>query len=223
VTPPDSSPEAPYRGFAAYRLPSGRHGISPAKVAENQRWRLIGAAAEAMAESGYGRVSTQEITDRAGVSSSTYYAHFENRDACLLAAFEMVADSLDQAVLASCRSDLTSRRRVAAAVESVIASISAEPALTALLGVDLQAGVPAVGAARVRLVRRLAALLVEAGQGDDGFAAPRRQLTAECLVGGALAIVSAGLLAEAARSPAEVAAELGDLLMACYPADVSPS
>jgi len=33
-------------GFASFHLPRGRHGLTPELVAENQRWRLIGASSE---------------------------------------------------------------------------------------------------------------------------------------------------------------------------------
>ena len=41
------------RPFAEHRLPPGHHGLTPETVAENQRWRLLGAVAEELAERGH--------------------------------------------------------------------------------------------------------------------------------------------------------------------------
>jgi hypothetical protein len=57
----EGTPEQESRAFAAYRLPSGRHHIPPELVAENQRWRLLGAAAEVLAERGYAHTKTADI------------------------------------------------------------------------------------------------------------------------------------------------------------------
>ena len=76
------------RAFSEFRLPPGRHGISPEDVAENQRWRLLGAAAEVLAESGYVQTTSTRVSKHAGVSPATFYQHFENIGECLLAAYE---------------------------------------------------------------------------------------------------------------------------------------
>ncbi len=70
------------------RLPPGRHGIPADLVRAHQRLRLLEAAAAAVAEQGYGRVTAARVTELAGVSSRTFYQHFEDLWACLLAAYE---------------------------------------------------------------------------------------------------------------------------------------
>jgi AcrR family transcriptional regulator len=195
-----------HRPFAVYRLPRGRHGLPAATVAENQRWRLLGAATEVLAECGYGKISTHAIAARAGVSRSTYYEHFENCDACLLAAFTVTAESLDGAVRVACAPRSDERGRVIAAVAAVLAIFGSEPSLLSLFDAGLQAGVPAVGAVRAELIRNLATALAGAGPAPPPS-------SAEYLIGGALAIVSSGLLVGDARPPTAIAAELTGLLI----------
>jgi Bacterial regulatory proteins, tetR family len=76
----------------AVRLPPGRHGLPADLVRAHQRHRLLEAAAKALADEGYGRITAARVTELAGVSSRTFYQHFEDLWACLLAAYETEGD-----------------------------------------------------------------------------------------------------------------------------------
>src|SRR5687768_11081053 len=54
--------------------------------APSQRARMLEAITRAVAEKGYARVTVADIVGMAGVSRRTFYEHFEDREACLLAA-----------------------------------------------------------------------------------------------------------------------------------------
>jgi AcrR family transcriptional regulator len=69
------------------RLPSGRHRLTRAAVAQSQRGRLLFAIAQVVAEKGYAAATVADIVDRASVSRSTFYEQFEDKEACFLAAF----------------------------------------------------------------------------------------------------------------------------------------
>ena len=85
------------------RLPPGRHGIPADLVRAHQRLRLLEAAATAVAEQGYGRITAARVTELAGVSSRTFYQHFEDLWACLLAAYETEASRLCEGIEAHAR------------------------------------------------------------------------------------------------------------------------
>ena len=91
------------RAFSEFRLPPGRHGIPPEEVAANQRWRLLGAAAEVLAESGHVRTTSTRVSKHAGVSPATFYQHFENVGECLLASYEAAVDCVWEIVSEACR------------------------------------------------------------------------------------------------------------------------
>jgi AcrR family transcriptional regulator len=181
--------------LSAFQLPRGRHGIPPEQVAESQRWRLLGAAAEVLAERGYARTKTSDIAAKAGVSRGTYYKHFENLPDCLLAAYEMAADCVYDLAGTALGGQGEWGARLRTALGEVLTFLAEEPALAHLLGPEVAAGVPAIAAARERLVGRLVGVGVE-----------RRPLE------GALALVSEQVAAGETNRLPELAPQLTELI-----------
>ena len=72
------------------RLPPGRHGLPRVFVAENQRERLLNGVVEAVAEHGYNATTIAGIVAAARISRRTFYEHFEGKQDCFLAAYEMI-------------------------------------------------------------------------------------------------------------------------------------
>lgn len=69
-------------------LPSGTAGLAPAVVAASQRQRLIHGVTIAVADKGFAAATIADVTERAGVSKKTFYAHFTDKTACFLAAYD---------------------------------------------------------------------------------------------------------------------------------------
>ncbi|XVQ09459.1 TetR/AcrR family transcriptional regulator [Spirillospora sp. CA-255316] len=90
-------PESPPR-----RLPRGRHALAPEEVRRIQRARLCAAMAEVMAEKGYVSTSVADVLQRAGVSRQSFYALFDSKLDCFMAAFgcagELLLDRLVEVV-----------------------------------------------------------------------------------------------------------------------------
>jgi AcrR family transcriptional regulator len=74
----------------AQPLPKGRHGLSRAFIASNQRERLLDAIANVVAEKGYASTRVADITDYAGVSRKTFYEQFTDKEQCFLAAYDAI-------------------------------------------------------------------------------------------------------------------------------------
>jgi AcrR family transcriptional regulator len=199
-------------------LPPGRHGIPPEQVAENQRWRLLGAAAEVLAERGYAHTRSADIARRAAVSSATFYENFENVDACLLAAHRMAAECVCGLVSGGCESAPPTEwpARLHSAVDAVLKLIASEPALASLLGPAAPAAALSIAAARDGLIERLAAFLY-GGRALRGEAIPELLPDIELrLIAGAIGLVSDRVRdGEAERLP-ELAAELAAILLIPY-------
>jgi AcrR family transcriptional regulator len=76
------------------RPPQAPPGAAAPTQKPSQRERLLDAMIELSAHSGHQHVSIAEVSSRAGVSSATFYEQFENKEACLLAAYAAAAERL---------------------------------------------------------------------------------------------------------------------------------
>jgi AcrR family transcriptional regulator len=206
-----------HRAFQEFRLPPGRHGLSPEEVAENQRWRLLGAAAEVLAEQGHVNTTSTRVSKRAGVSPATFYQHFENIGQCLLAAYEAAAGCVHAICSEACaQEELDWPARLGVAVASTLRFLAVEPTTAHLLGTEAPAGEAAVAAARRAFVDRLAVLLA-AGRADRPSGAARLpEGTERLLVAGALAICSERVAAGEVERLPELSPALVEMLSAPY-------
>jgi AcrR family transcriptional regulator len=141
------------------RLPPGRHGIPANLVVEHQRLRLIAAMAAVLAEHGYAGVTTTHVSERAGVSTSTFYKHFGNLWDCVLAAYVAGADRLCEEIDAACAARDPRSVPLQVGIDAALAFLAAEPPLAQLLCAQAPREAIAVTAARRLLVSRLAAML----------------------------------------------------------------
>jgi AcrR family transcriptional regulator len=177
--------ETPAIGVPLKRLPPGRHGLPRELVRESQRLRLTAAAAESLAEHGYGQVTTTAIARRAGVSTSTFYKRFDDLWACLLAAYEWASERLCGEIEAACAAAGPDRRqRAEVGIASALALLAAEPSLAHLLSAEPPSQAASLWSARLRLTTRLAILLHSIR--EFGGSAEREAR----LIGGAMSLVS---------------------------------
>ena len=157
----DELPESPFAPSEPLprRLPRGRHGIPSNLVVEHQRRRLIVSMTEALGEYGYANVTTTHVSEGAGVSTSTFYKHFGNLWDCLLAAYVTTADRLCEQIEAGCSERDQGTSALEAGIGAALAFLASEPASARLLCAQPPLEAVAIGAARRRLIERLAAML----------------------------------------------------------------
>jgi AcrR family transcriptional regulator len=155
------------------RLPRGRHGIPAGLVVEHQRLRLLAAMAEALGEHGYATVTTTHVSERANVSTSTFYKHFGNLWDCLLAAYVTAADRLCETIEAACAEAEPESDRLLVGVEAALALFATEPQLGRLLSAQAPREATALSAARRLLISRLAAMLRRTRGGEKEVRQPR--------------------------------------------------
>ena len=82
---PDAAP--PEALYAKLRPGPGR---AAGEVALHQRARLRGSMVEIVSERGYDAVTVRELARLAGVSTRTFYEHFDSKEACLLDTLDSV-------------------------------------------------------------------------------------------------------------------------------------
>jgi AcrR family transcriptional regulator len=203
------------------RLPPGRHGIPADLVRAHQRQRLLEAAAAALAEQGYGRLTAARVTELAGVSSRTFYQHFEDLWACLLAAYETEAGYLCEEIEGACAALVAERGPLAeadrrgrgrAGIGAALGFLAAAPDVARLLSAEAPPQIAALMAARSDLVERLGAMLRTVLADPDG-ATPLPGLERR-LIGAALALVSTRAAAGDPQCLRELEPELSELLLA---------
>src|SRR5215204_4198019 len=125
------------------RLPRGRHGLSPEFVARNQRQRLISGLTRGLYEVGYQKTTVSLIGQRAAVSKSDFYKHFESKDDCFLAAYEAAIARIRDHVRAACSQHPEEEwpARVRDGIISLVTLLRSDPALAGIALVEgLRAG-----------------------------------------------------------------------------------
>lgn len=83
---------------APQELPRGRHTMEREAVLLAQRERLMIAVSELMASGGYRSVGVRQITSRAHISRAAFYECFDDKDGCVLAAYDRFIEVLLAAV-----------------------------------------------------------------------------------------------------------------------------
>ena len=178
-------------------------------MAEMQRSRLLAGAVRVLEEQGYEHATIAHITARARVSRRTFYELFPNREQCVAAvlrdAAEQVRMELERADLAG----LPWHAQVRGGLWTILCFLEREPALGRVLVVHALRGSGPVLAAREEIVAELVAL-VDAGRSEGARGAGCTTLTAEGVVGAALAILYSRLARREPRRP-QLTGLLGDL------------
>lgn len=183
------------------RLPRGRHGLSPEFVARNQRERLISGLTEVLHDVGYQKTTVSLIGQRAAVSKSDFYKHFESKDDCFLAAYDAAVERIREQIDESCAKHAKEgwSPRVRDALTALVDFLSAEPALAALALVEgLRAGRGVYDRYQAALDSFVPYLREGAPQAPGGGAVPRT--TDEAVLGGIVSLLGRRVMAgEAGR------------------------
>jgi AcrR family transcriptional regulator len=189
-------------------LPAGRHGYSREQVAHHQRERLIAGLAAAVAEKGYAAVTLADVVRHAKVSRRVFYANFESKEQCFLAAFEVVVAHLRELVAEAVEGLEGWPQQAIAASRAALAFLAAEPDLARLCLVESRSAGPAVTARFNQAVSELAPLLrqgrAERPQGER----PLPDSTEDSTIGALVSLTYR-------KAAAGEAAQLEDLLPDC--------
>lgn len=151
-------PSAPLR-LAGRRPGAVDNGHPPPFVAYSQAERIIRALAACAGERGYPAVTIAEIAAHAGVSQATFYSHFADRDAALVAALDSAEAQLLGVVLPAVKRAPDWAHGVRAGVGALCAFGAAEPDLARLFVVEAYAAGRAATGQRERTVRKMRSLL----------------------------------------------------------------
>jgi AcrR family transcriptional regulator len=168
--------------------------LPPEVVSRSQRDRLLEAAVRVVATKGYAATTIGDLTREAGISRTTFYELFADKEACFLAAYDRAVDLLVRRVVEAYESEERWPLRARAGLETLLKTLAAEPDLARLALVDIGAAGPAAQRRYRVAVQRLTPLFEE---GRD-FARAGRSLpanTSRMAAGGVTGLIADELVA----------------------------
>ena len=215
MTSEEPSPSGPLGLEPTWDLPQGRHRLPREVVERHQRDRLILGVAKAMAEHGYGDLSVAQVILAAGVSRTTFYNHFANKQEAVLAAHDLIFERFIGLIVRACNSEYKWPAKVKAAIGAALEFAAAEPEQAQMLTLDALA-------ANVEVARRVLdssdhlTALLSAGRRESAQADALPRLMEKALIGAISATIAGRLMnGEAQRLP-ELEPQLVELTLTPY-------
>jgi AcrR family transcriptional regulator len=190
-------------------LPRGPQALPREQVAADQRERLFAALLEVVNERGFAGTTISGLVQRAGISRRSFYEHYENKEQCLLAAFDDSVERLARRMVAGLDPDADARTQIEGLLRGLFDATVERPQAARLVCVEIAAAGPAgaerwaQGAARLEQV---IARLFEQAPGEGTIPEP----VAKAVVGALRKIVYARVLG--ARSERTLRTELNRAL-----------
>jgi AcrR family transcriptional regulator len=126
--------------------PASRRDAEPPRggLAAQQRGRLLDASERLIAERGCHGASIEAIVKAAGVSTITFYEHFEGKEECFVAAFDRAVEEEAEALRRAAAEQPTWPERFCSGLRALLAAIAANPARARMCLVEAQTGGPAL-------------------------------------------------------------------------------
>ncbi len=207
---------APGRGSDSLPpLPRGRHRIPLEVVLENQRRRLLAGVARALTERSYAELTVQHVIEAAGVSRSTFYANFDNKRDCVLAAREEVFDRLLSRIVRACAAEREWPEKARAAIAATFAFVADDPLGARLLTNDALAADQVIARRVADSNNHLAALLRD-GRRYAPMAFTLPDVTEAALIGGASTVIDRWLIDGHTEELEALEAEVVQFLLTPY-------
>jgi len=183
-----------------------------------QQTAILEAMVDAMAERGAsaGAVGTAEVITRAGVTPEEFNALFADREACLLAAFDLGVERAGVGMVAAYEAESGWLDGVKAALASFLRFLDAEPALGRLCVVYAMGGGEDVLRRRLDVLRTLAAVVDRGGLATAHERQKPPAVIAEGVVGAVVSVLQNRLLAEHEGSLVELFGPLISIVVLPY-------
>lgn len=181
----------------------------------DQLRRILDATEQLVGEHGCSGTSIEAIVKAAGVSSVTFYEHFEDKEACFVAAFDRVVVETGAKLSAAGRGEEAWADRVRAVLAALLAVIASEPNRARLCLVEAQTGGPLLSA---RYDATLDAAASRLWQGRLLVTAPRElpDTVEEAAVGGIAWLLRQRVEREEAETVEALLPKLAEIALSPY-------
>ena len=199
----------------AKRLQSGRHNLTREEVVASQRRRLLDATVSAVAERGYAAATVADVIARAGVSRSTFYDQFSDKEDCFVAAHEDLIERLVAYVGRSYVRGGTLADKVRLGLRAFLEALAARPEGARFALVEVMAAGPRAHEQHRAAVREFVRFFDEARElAEDGERLPAS--LSQVVVGGVTRLVYEEVLAGRSKALPKLLPELVYLALVPY-------
>jgi AcrR family transcriptional regulator len=196
-------------------LPGGHHGLSREQIAESQRERLLAAIAQEVATHGYRQTKITEVNKRASVSTRDFYALFEGKEDCFLAAFDALRSHLEDLMTEAAASEKDWPHQVVAALRAALGFFAAAPDLARLCLVESVSATPRIA---IRFREAVLACVPALAEGRAELDDPDSLLpkTEDAILGGIVSLATRSILGGETESLPGLLPDLVDFALAPY-------
>jgi AcrR family transcriptional regulator len=196
-------------------LPGGHHGLSRKQIADSQRERLLAAMAQQVATHGYRSTTITEVIKSASVSTRDFYQLYEDKEACFLAAFEVVRDHLEGLVVAAIAEEEGWPQQVIAALRVALEFLAAKPDLARLCLLEPVSATATIAIRyREAVLACVPALAVGRAERPEGASLPPN--TEDSILGGIISLTTRSILAGEAEGLPNLLPDLVDFALSSY-------
>lgn len=130
-------------GRASLWTQGERGPLSREQVAQVQRARIMRAAAQVVAEQGFGGASIKQVAKAAGVSRATFYDLFESFEQCFLAVLDAAMRRTSARIAQAFAQNTTWQEQAVAGLAVLLSALDADPSLARVCLVEALAAGPA--------------------------------------------------------------------------------
>lgn len=198
-----------FQGEISERLPKGPHTLTREQVQASQRQRILDAVLDVVGERGYVAATVADITTAAGISRTTFYEQFANKQEAFLVAYDAFGEGF-LADLAGVPVTSTPAEVLTAAAERLVDWGRRRPLAARAFLVEIYAvghdGLEHRDRAMKRAEQRFELVAAWIRSLDPSLKPPPR------LVGRAVVAASWELTAQAVRLPGDTTAESAEAL-----------
>jgi AcrR family transcriptional regulator len=150
-----------------WRLPRGRHGLPREMVERSQRERLLAAVVRVTVAKGYESTTVADILAEAGVGRESFYELFDDKLDCMMAAHNVLFDSLEEQVCEAYLAEGPWPQRLRAGLAATLDWFASDPEVAHFTLVELSTVGPAFRP-KFKAEFDRATRLLEEGAGEDG-------------------------------------------------------
>jgi AcrR family transcriptional regulator len=191
-------------------------GAPRERVERNQRERLFGATVAVTTSKGYGKTSIADLVEVAGVSRTTFYKYFADKEECFLATLDQIISAVMGVTASRVRGEGSWEERAEAGMASFAELLVIQPAAARLCLVETYAAGPE---ATRRVDQALAGFqeltdyVFEQLPGREGMPAEMTR----AMVGGLRKLIHSRLHRHTEAALVELVPELTELALSYFP------